>query len=104
MTLQDFTPGHADAFKATLASTMADNSVRRNLGRCRQFFEAAVRKRLIGSNPFAHLRSLTAKGNAEWFKFVTLAEINKVIDAAPDAQWRLIIALARYGGLRMPRQ
>ena len=104
MTLAEFTPGHADAFKASLASTMADNSVRRNLGRSRQFFEAAVRKRLIDSNPFAHLRSLTVKGNAERFKFVTLAEINKVIDAAPDAQWRLIVALARYGGIRTPSE
>ena len=104
MTLKEFTPGHADAFKASLASKLADNSVRRNLGRCRQFFEAAVRKRLIDANPFAHLRSLTVKGNAERFQFITLAEIKKVIDAAPDAQWRLIIALARYGGLRTPSE
>jgi len=104
MTLAEFTPGHADAFKASLTSTMADNSVRRNLGRSRRFFEAAVRKRLIDSNPFAHLRSLTVKGNAERFKFVTLVEINKVIEAAPDAQWRLIVALARFGGLRTPSE
>ena len=65
MTLREFTAGHADAFKASLASKMADNSVRRNLGRSRQFFEAAVRKRLIDGNPFAHLKGLTSKGNAE---------------------------------------
>ena len=59
-TLREFTPGDADAFKASLASKMADNSVRRNLGRCRQFFEAAVRKRLIESNPFAHLKGLAS--------------------------------------------
>ena len=104
MTLKEFTPGHADAFKASLASKLADNSVRRNLGRCRQFFEAAVRKRLIDSNPFGHLKGITVKGNAERFQFVTLAEIQKVIDAAPDAQWRLIIALARYGGIRTPSE
>lgn len=104
MTLREFTPGHADAFKASLASKLADNSVRRNLGRCRKFFEAAVRKRLIDSNPFAHIKGVTVKGNAERFQFVTLAETQKVIDAAPDAQWRLIIALARYGGIRTPSE
>ncbi len=104
MTLREFTAGHADAFKASLTSTMADNSVRRNLGRSRQFFEAAVRKRLIDCTPFAHLKGLASKGNAERFQFVTLAETKKVIDAAPDAQWRLIIALARYGGLRTPSE
>ena len=44
------------------------------------------------------------KGNAERFRFVTLEEIKRVIDAAPDAQWRLIIALARFGGLRTPSE
>ncbi|MFM9965348.1 MAG: tyrosine-type recombinase/integrase [Planctomycetaceae bacterium] len=102
--LREFTPGHADAFKASLASKLADNSVRRNLGRCRQFFEAALRKRLLESNPFAHIKGVNVKGNAERFRFVTLAEIKKVIDAAPDAQWRLIIALARFGGLRTPSE
>ncbi len=104
MTLAEFTAGHADAFKASLVRRLADNSVRRNLGRCRQFFEAAVRKRLIGSNPFGHLKGITVKGNAERFRFVTGDEIQRVIDAAPDAQWRLIIVLARYGGLRTPSE
>ncbi len=104
MTLREFTPGHADAFKASLASKLADNSVRRNLGRCRQFFEAALRKRLIDKNPFGHLKGITVKGNAERFQFVTHEEIQRVIEAAPDAQWRLIIALARYGGLRTPSE
>ena len=104
MTLREFTPGNADAFKTSLTSKLADNSVRRNLGRCRQFFEAAVRKRLIGSNPFVHLKGITVKGNAERFRFVTHAEIQQVIDAAPDAQWRVIIALARFGGVRTPSE
>ena len=104
LTLSEFTPGHADAYKASLASRLADNSVRRNLGRGRQFFEAAVRKRLIEKNPFSHIRGVTVKGNAERFRFVTLDEIKRVIDAAPDAQWRLIIALARFGGLRTPSE
>ena len=35
---------------------------------------------------------------------MTLEEIKRVIDAAPDAQWRLIIVLARFGGLRTPSE
>ncbi len=104
MTLRDFTAGHADAFKASLACKLADNTVRRFLGRCRQFFEAALRKRLIDKNPFGHLKGITVKGNAERFQFVTHEEIQRVIEAAPDAQWRAIIALARYGGLRTPSE
>ncbi len=33
-----------------------------------------------------------------------VAESIEVIDAAPDAEWRLIIALSRYGGLRCPSE
>ena len=36
--------------------------------------------------------------------FVSRETIERVIDAAPDAQWRLLIALARYGGLRVPSE
>lgn len=104
MTVREFAAGHADAFKAWLASKLADNSVRRNLGRCRQFFEAACRKRMISSNPFAHLKGITVKGNADRFRFVKPVEIQRVIDAAPCAEWRAIIALARYGGLRTPSE
>ena len=104
LTLREFTPGHADAFKASMANRLADNSVRRNLGRSHQFFEAAVRKRLIDRNPLAHIKGVTVKGNAERFRFVTLQEIQSVIDAAPCVEWRAIIALARYGGLRTPSE
>src|SRR5262249_8913883 len=30
--------------------------------------------------------------------------IFRVIDAAPDAEWRLLIALSRFGGLRCPSE
>ena len=57
-----------------------------------------------GSNPFGHLKGITVKGNAERFRFVTHEEIQSVIDAAPCVEWRAIIALARYGGLRTPSE
>jgi hypothetical protein len=40
----------------------------------------------------------------ERFYFVTREETQKVIEACPDAEWRLIVALARYGGLRCPSE
>jgi integrase len=36
--------------------------------------------------------------------FVTADEAKKVLDACSDAQWRLIFALCRYGGLRCPSE
>lgn len=36
--------------------------------------------------------------------FVTRADAQLVLDACPDAEWRLIFALARFGGLRVPSE
>lgn len=36
--------------------------------------------------------------------FVSRDIIGKVIDAAPDGEWRLLIAMSRFGGLRVPSE
>ena len=36
--------------------------------------------------------------------YITAEDIEKVIAEAPDDEWKLIIALARYGGLRTPSE
>jgi integrase len=69
----------------------------------KQFFTAAVRRKLIESNPFAELKS-TVQANPERFHFVTLDAAAKVLAACPDAKWRLIFALSRFGGLRCPSE
>ena len=82
---------------------MAHNTVRRRCGIAKQFFKAAVRKGLIDRNPFADLKA-AVKGNAERLYFVTREEADKVLEACPNAQWRLLFALSRYGGLRCPSE
>ena len=42
--------------------------------------------------------------NPERMYFLTHEDTQKIIDACPDAEWRLIVALARYGGLRCPSE
>ncbi len=36
--------------------------------------------------------------------FVTVERSNKVLEACPSAEWRVIFALARFGGLRCPSE
>ena len=52
------------------------------------------------SNPFDILPA-SVKANVQRFYLISLDETQKVLDACPDAQWRLLFALARYGGLRV---
>ena len=75
----------------------------RNVKRAQQFFQAAVRRRLIAENPLADVMS-AAQVNRTREHFVTPADVAKIIDACPDAKWRLIVALVRFGGLRSPSE
>ena len=102
--LRDVTPGDADDYRRHLtARGLGENTVRRRVGRAKQFFHAAVRKRLVEHNPFAD-QKCQVRGNPERAFFLTAADAAKVLDACPDVQWRLIFALARWGGLRCPSE
>ncbi|MCH8948717.1 MAG: site-specific integrase [Acidobacteria bacterium] len=102
--MRDITPGAADKWRLSLLGKgLADNTIRRSSGVAKQLFTAAVRQHLIAENPFADLVA-AVKANASRFYFVTREETNKVLDACPDPEWKLLFALARYGGLRVPSE
>jgi hypothetical protein len=66
------------------------------------FFRGAVKRKLIPSNPFQDV-SAKAGSPKEW-RFVTRAEIDKVLVVCPDVNWQCIVVLARYEGLRCPSE
>jgi len=102
--LRNIRPGDADEWRLFLiGKRLADNTVRRRCGAAKQFFRAAVRKGLVAANPFADLKA-AVQGNPRREYFVSRALAEKVLDACPDAEWRLIFALCRYGGLRCPSE
>ena len=102
--IDTITPGDADEWRDYLiGKALADNTVRRRSGAAKQFFKAAVRKGFLSSNPFVDLAA-AVRGNPKRQYFVTRAEAQKVLDACPDAEWRLIFALCRFGGLRCPSE
>lgn len=102
--LRDIGPGDAEDFRLHLVKLgLADNTIRRVIGRSRQFFKAAIRRGLIQSNPFDGMAA-AVRANMERFYFVSRDEADKVLEACPDAEWRLIFALCRYGGLRCPTE
>ncbi len=102
--LADVTEADAQDFRQFLGERLAENTIRRHCSRARQFFAAAVNARLIPKNPFSVLKGLTVQANAERFRFVTQGEITRVLNACPDDQWRVIVALARHAGLRTPSE
>jgi integrase len=103
--LQEITAGDADAWRLWLIEheKLADNTVRRRCGIAKQFFKAAMRRNLIAENPFADLVA-AVRHNDKRYYFVTKADAQRVLDACSDAQWRLLFALSRFGGLRCPSE
>jgi len=103
--LDAITQGDADEFRIHLRRSMAENTVRRICGRAKQFLRAAVRKRLIAESPFADMKGTGVGASDESRQhFITRDVAEKVLAACPDAQWRLLFALSRYGGLRCPSE
>jgi len=102
--LRDISRGDADLWRVFLLKQgLSENTTRRRCGIAKQFFRVALRRSLVSSNPFEGLTS-TGKQNTKRYYFITREEAEKVFDACPDAQWRLIFALSRYGGLRCPSE
>ena len=101
--LADFTVADAEDFGRFLRVHLAEATARRRCKRARQFFQAAVKRRLLDANPFAAM-PCGDFANAARFRFVTRDEIEAVLARCPDAEWRAIVALARYGGLRCPSE
>ncbi|MFM8496484.1 MAG: tyrosine-type recombinase/integrase, partial [Planctomycetia bacterium] len=75
------------------------------VSRAKQFFRAALRQRLIKENPFGDMKKLAVGASDRSRAFQITGEMaQQVLDACPDDHWRLIFALSRYGGMRVPSE
>ena len=97
-------PADADRVRAELLRGRARATANKWTRYAREFFNAAVQRGLITDNPFAHLRGLAVVGDAQRRVFIPAADIHTVLDAIPCPQFRAIVALARWGGLRVPSE
>ena len=102
--LRDVTLGDGDDLWRSMLNCLGENTVRRHMGRAKQFMRAAHRRRLIESDPFADIKGCTVQADESRLFFVTREMADKVIDACPDVEWRLLFALVRFGGLRCPSE
>ncbi len=98
------TPYEAEQWRRELGRLgLSEATVRKRCGVAKQFFAAAVKRRALEQDPFAGLKS-SAIANESRRYFLTRADAEKIMEACPDAEWRLIFALARFGGLRTPSE
>jgi len=112
--IDQVTPSDADAWRCAIARSgrtrekqgprsLAGATVakRTNIAKC--LWAKATVWKLVPESPFAHLQS-GSQVNAERAHYVSLDDTRLVLAACPDDEWRAIVGLARYAGLRCPSE
>jgi integrase len=101
--LRKIVPEDAAAWRKALKELkLSDAAIRTHCGNVKTMLAEAVRRKTIEGNPFGGLKSGPTPNR--YSRYVTPEEIELVIDACPNAEWRLLFGLARYAGLRIPSE
>ncbi len=100
---REITPANAEDWYAALRRRYSGATASRTLKYAKQYYRWGVKRELIPRNPFDDLKP-GSQTNPDRQVFVERETIARVMDAAPSAEWRLLIALGRFGGLRVPSE
>ena len=101
--LRSITGEHAERWRSALKDDgLSRATIRTHCGNAKTMLRKAVKRRLIDENPFDELESGATA--SKYARYVTPQEIDRVIEACPNAEWRLLFGLARYAGLRVPSE
>jgi len=97
---------HADGetYQLAMRSRGArETTIAKRLISARSMLEDALRLGHISANPFRHVRQRPGDPS-ERRAYVSVADTVRVIEACPNVWMRLLLALARFGGLRTPSE
>lgn len=102
--VREITALQADQWRSKMKSDgLAQATISKRVLLARQIFRKAIQWNMAGENPFRDVKAGPQKNKDRQFN-VTREMAQKVLDACPDSQWRLIFALSRFGGLRCPSE
>ena len=98
------TPDKADAFRQSMvAAGLRPTTIHKRLQHARMFLEHAKRRGLVDVNPFEYVRHRPGDVS-ERRAYVPAADVLRMMDYCPNNTWRLLLALARFAGLRIPSE
>lgn len=103
--LRQITEDDAENFQRWLENheKLAAATVKKRSAIAKQMMASARKARIITVNPFEALKT-TARPNQSRQRFISHEVTRKVLDACSDGEWRSLVVLARYGGLRIPSE
>ena len=104
----------ADEWRSTLAKTgkirkmrgtrsLAGATVAKRINVAKAMFTTAATWGLIDRSPFTGMKS-GSQVNQRRSHFVSAEETRRLLDECPDAEWRALVGVLRYAGLRCPSE
>ena len=96
--LNDVTVGDAKAYRASLAQEVAEATVAFRIKMIKCLFNNAVDFGHIQTNPFAKVKSGSQTNDR--FVYISTDTIDTIIEEVSCIEWKAMITLWRYGGLR----
>ena len=97
------TAAEAGDFRRSLRRQYSEAFTAKIVMATRTFWLDATDRKLVDVNVFAKVPA-GSQVNADRHRFIDAATVERVIAVAPDPQWKLILALSRYAGLRCPSE
>ncbi len=103
--LNQITEQRADEFRVWLdkAQNLSRATVARRIIAARTIWKNGQRWKMTIENPFTGVKAGNQANEARK-RFVPAEDVFKLMDACPDALLRLVIALGRFGGVRVPSE
>jgi len=90
-------------WKTSMLDELAEATVTGHVKNIKAVLNWAVSQDWLMKSPAAEIPKGSFR-NREKDRFITMAEYGKLLEACPNQEWRVIIALARIGGLRCPSE
>lgn len=95
--------GDADDWRQKqIGAKLRDATIRKRTRAVNTLMAWAIRRKYITENPFAHLPAASIEGRDK--PYVPAADAWAVIEALPSVSWKLLVALGRFAGLRVPSE
>jgi integrase len=103
LSISDISAGRAEQFYQNLKSLgLSCATISKRIGFCKTIFNTAIKHEFITQNPFRGIKPPKGK-SSDRQHYVDPATTLKVMENA-SRDWRIIIALCRFGGLRCPSE
>ena len=102
--IDKLTSADADTWrKECVAEGLAKATIAKRTNVAKTIFKKAVKLGIVKASPFEDLK-VGSQVNSERSFYISREVISEVLEQCPNIQWRAIVGLTRYAGLRCPSE